>query len=127
MRVLIVDDSRSFAAAARMLLESRGYEVAGIAESATDAIEQVKRLEPAAVLLDVILPDGTGFGVAARLTEGDPELAVLLTSSEDYSSCHSFAEECGACGFVLKSQLAACDLERFWPRPLGGGIAASPE
>jgi DNA-binding NarL/FixJ family response regulator len=115
MRVLIVDDSPCFAAAARTLLERRGYEVAGVADSVADAIEQVERLEPGAVLLDVILPDGTGFGVAARLTESDPALAVLLTSAEDYSSSHFLAEECGARGFVLKSQLAACDLERFWP------------
>jgi DNA-binding NarL/FixJ family response regulator len=119
MRVLIVDDSRCFAAAARTLLERRGYEVAGVAESATDAIEQAKLLEPAAMLLDVMLPDGTGFGVAAELRGSAPELAVLLTSSDDYSSCHSLAEECGARGFVLKSQLATCDLERFWPRPAG--------
>jgi two-component system chemotaxis response regulator CheY len=116
---LIVDDSPCFAAAARALLERRGYEVAGVAENARDAIEQVKRLEPAAVLLDVILPDGTGFGVAAELRDSAPDLAVLLTSSDDYSSCYSLAEECGARGFVLKSQLASCDLGRFWPRPVG--------
>src|SRR3954468_4255628 len=113
MRVLIVDDSRCFAAAARTLLERRGYEVLGVAESATDAIDQVKRLEPAAMLLDVMLPDGTGFGVAAQLRGSAPEPAVLLTSSDDYT-CYSLAEECGARGFVLRSQLATCDLERFW-------------
>src|SRR4051812_50051328 len=106
MRVLIVDDSRCFAAAARTLLERRGYEVLGVAESATDAIEQAKRLEPAAMLLDVMLPDGTGFGVAAELRGSAPELAVLLTSSDDYGSCYSPPRGGGARGVLLQAHPA---------------------
>jgi DNA-binding NarL/FixJ family response regulator len=115
MRVLIVDDSSCFRGAARALLERRGYDVVGEAGTAAAAFEQANRLKPAAVLLDVTLPDGTGFGISARLTHRCPALAVLLTSAEDFSSCYGLAEECGARGFVLKSQLAGCDLDRFWP------------
>ena len=113
--MLIVDDSSCFRSAARSLLERRGYEVVGEADTAAAAFEQARVLQPAAVLLDVLLPDGTGFGIAARLTHRCPALAVLLTSAEDFSSCYGLAEECGARGFVLKSQLAGCDLNRFWP------------
>jgi DNA-binding NarL/FixJ family response regulator len=114
MRVLIVDDSSCFRRAARALLERRGYEVVGEAVNAADAVRQANALKPAAMLLDVTLPDGSGFGVAASLTPRCPTLAVLLTSAEDYGSCYALAEECGARGFVLKSQLAGCDLARFW-------------
>jgi two-component system chemotaxis response regulator CheY len=117
MRILIVDDSSCFRRAARALLERRGYEVVGEAVCAADAIEQADRLGPSAVLLDVTLPDGTGFGVAAQLTGRSPAMAVLLTSAEDFGSCYGLAEECGARGFVLKSELARCDLARFWPNP----------
>ena len=120
MRVLIVDDSSCFRSAARALLERRGYDVVGEADTAAAAFEQASLLEPAAILLDVLLPDGTGFGIAARLTQRCPALAVLLTSTEDFSSCYGLAEECGARGFVLKSQLAGCDLDRFWPPPSSG-------
>jgi DNA-binding NarL/FixJ family response regulator len=116
MRVLIVDDSACFRRAARALCERRGYEVVGEAETAAAAFEEARVLNPDAMLLDVGLPDGTGFAVAARLTYRTPELAVLLTSAEDFSSCYGLAEQCGARGFVLKSQLAGCDLGRFWPR-----------
>jgi DNA-binding NarL/FixJ family response regulator len=116
MRVLIVDDSSCFRRAARALLERRGYEVVGEATSASAAIKQAERLKPAALLLDVMLPDGTGFAVAAELTRRCRELAVLLTSTDDYGCCYSLAEECGARGFVLKSQLSGCDFERYWPR-----------
>lgn len=115
MRVVIVDDSLCFRRAARTLLERRGYEVVGEGESADAAHRLADELKPAAMLIDVGLPDGTGFGVAASLARRSPALAVLLTSAEDYGCCYGLAEECGARGFVLKSQLAGCDLARYWP------------
>ena len=118
MRVLLVDDSIHFRRAARALLERRGYEVVGEAWSVDGALHGAQRLKPDAVLLDVGLPDGTGFSAAAAITGSQPDVAVLLVSTYDYRSCYGLAEECGARGFVLKSDLAACDLERFWP-PIG--------
>jgi DNA-binding NarL/FixJ family response regulator len=115
VRVVIVDDSAYFRGAARELLQRRGYEVVGEADSAAAAIDAVGRLEPDAVLLDLVLPDGTGFGVSAVLTAAKPAPAVLLVSSEDFGPCYSLAEECGARGFVLKSRLSQCDLANFWP------------
>lgn len=117
MRVLIVDDSCHFRAAARLLLERRGYDVIGEVASADGAVDAVARLEPDAVLLDVLLPDGSGFGVCATITATDPAPAVLLVSSEDFGTCFSLAEQCGARGFVLKSRLGRCDLRNFWPPP----------
>jgi DNA-binding NarL/FixJ family response regulator len=117
MRVLIVDDSACFRQAARALLERRGYDVVGEVACAGAAIEAVASLTPDAVLLDVVLPDGTGFGVSAAITATQPAPAVLLVSSEDFGTCFGLAEECGARGFVLKSQLGQCELSNFWPLP----------
>src|SRR3954463_5825192 len=115
MRVLIADDSPYFRRAARRLLERRGYEVVGEVASADAAVEAVACLEPDAVLLDVLLPDGSGFGVCATITATEPAPAVLLMSTEDFGACFSLAEQCGARGFVLKSRLGQCGLTNFWP------------
>ena len=112
--MLIVDDSIHFRRAARLLLERRGYEVVGEAWSVDGALHGARRLEPDAVLLDVGLPDGTGFSATTAITTSQPDVAVLLMSAFDYGSCYGLAEKCGARGFVLKSDLARCDLERFW-------------
>src|SRR6476646_117575 len=72
LRVLIVDDSPPFRKAARVLLEARGYEVAGEADSAGAAFACVRALLPDAVLLDVDLPDGNGFSVCAGLMRCEP-------------------------------------------------------
>jgi two-component system chemotaxis response regulator CheY len=113
VRVLIADDSAPFREAARALLERRGFLVVGEASTAAAACEQAERLRATAVLLDVDLPDASGYEAASTLTRRNPRLAVLLTSVEDDTSCYRRAEKWGARGFVLKSQLAACDLDRF--------------
>lgn len=117
VRVLVVDDSRSFRYAARELLERRGYVVVGEAESAEKAMEATKRLTPDAILLDVHLPDACGFELTASLIEIRPGVAVLLTSADDALAVEGRAEASGARGFVLKRCLAAAPLERFWPAP----------
>jgi len=112
--VLIVDDQPSFRGMARTVLEWRGYVVAGEADSAASAIAAAERLAPDAVLLDICLGEASGFDVACTLTQARPELAVLLVSSIDYRRCETLVRDCGARGFVLKSELACVDLEDFW-------------
>lgn len=115
-RVLIVDDQPSFRDMARTVLEWRGYAVAGEADSAASAIAATERLAPDAVLLDVCLGEASGFEVAGSLTQARPGVAVLLVSSIDFGRCAT-VRDCGARGFVLKSELACADLAVFWPAP----------
>ena len=115
MQVLLVDDSPIFRYVARSLLERRGYEVVGEAAGSMLALGRAEELRPAAALVDVRLPDGSGFDLASELKRRLPRIAVVLMSTEDDGTCHAWAEACGARGFVLKSHLAACDLSRFWP------------
>lgn len=116
VRVLIVDDASAFRLAIRDLLERRGHQVVGEADSAATAIDLVDRLAPDAVLLDVHLPDGCGFEVAARLRENHDDLAVLLTSGDSDISLLARAAASRATGFVPKSELGRVDLRRFWLR-----------
>jgi CheY-like chemotaxis protein len=116
-RVLIVDDAEVFRQAARELLELRGYAVVGEVGRVAEAMEMVDRLAPAAVLLDLRLPDGDGFTLCAALTLAHPELAVLLTSADRTVPDPGQVSAAGARGFVLKSRLAAADLAQFWPSP----------
>ena len=117
VRVLIVDDSAPFRAVVRDLLTRRGYLVVGEADTAAHAVEAAERLTPDAVLLDVHLPDGCGFEVSAVLTDADPDLAVLLTSSDEASASALRIGASGARGFVLKCCLAKTPLEPFWQTP----------
>jgi DNA-binding NarL/FixJ family response regulator len=116
-RILIVDDHHSFRESARLLLEQRGYVVAGEAIDARTALEAVERLRPDGVLLDVQLGSDNGFTVCPALKRGRPELVVLLVSAADCHHAEPLLGASGACGFVEKSELGVADLERVWPLP----------
>ena len=75
VRVLIVDDHASFRRLARLLLVVAGFDVIGEATDAGCARELIERLRPDAVLLDVMLPDGSGVDVAREL-QGCPARRV---------------------------------------------------
>ena len=64
---LIVDDHPSFRRFAQKLLEAAGFLVVGDAEDGASALAAVRELRPDVVLLDVLLPDTTGFAVAKEL------------------------------------------------------------
>lgn len=120
VRVLIVDDSACFRRVACELVASRGYAIAGEADTAASATELVGPLLADAVLLDVHLPDLSGFETARRITANHPGVAVLLTSADADPSFCALAESSGARGFVPKAHLARVNLGQFWPAPVPG-------
>ena len=61
--VVIVDDHRAFRRSARRLLELGGFDVVGEAEDGASGASLVRKLEPDVVLLDVALPDVSGFEI----------------------------------------------------------------
>jgi DNA-binding NarL/FixJ family response regulator len=105
--VLIVDDHPSFRTSARAILEAGGFQVVGEANDGTTALEAVDALEPDIVLLDVQLPDMTGFDVCRTLEERNssrPE--IVLVSSRDLDDYGELVDASCACGFVAKAELS---------------------
>jgi DNA-binding NarL/FixJ family response regulator len=112
-RLLIVDDNPDFRRLARQLLEGDGYEVVGVACDAREALATAAELAPEVVLLDVNLPDTSGFEVAARLARELPGTAVLLTSTHGRPDFEQLALANGARGFVSKDDLSGAELDRL--------------
>jgi DNA-binding NarL/FixJ family response regulator len=111
--ILIVDDHAGFRAHARRLLECEGYRVVGEAGDSASAVEATQELEPEMVLVDVHLPDEDGFELTTRLRAlADPPV-VVLTSSRDGAELKPCVAECGACGFVPKSQLSRAAIDQL--------------
>ena len=101
--VLIVDDHPSFRSSAHAILEADGFEVVGESPDGASGLADAKRLRPDVVLLDVQLPDASGFDVCAELASS---CAVVLVSSRDRSDYGEQIACCGACGFVAKDELS---------------------
>ena len=104
--VLIVDDHAAFRARARRALELDGYEVVGEAADAASAIAAAAWLRPALVLVDVGLPDASGFAVAAEIA--GPGTEVILTSTRDWDVLEAGS---AAAAFVPKSELSGAALD----------------
>ena len=103
--VLIVDDHPSFRRFARGLLEAAGFLVVGDAEDGASAVAAVEDLRPDVVLLDVLLPDATGFEVAKVLAAGPERPLVVLTSSRSASDLGALVRTDHARGYISKSDL----------------------
>jgi PAS domain S-box-containing protein len=74
--ILNVDDNDGARYAKNRILQGAGFEVVE-ATNGTDALEMVKRLSPALVLLDVKLPDINGIEVCRRI-KANPDSSMVL-------------------------------------------------
>ena len=106
-RVLIVDDHPSFRRFARKLLQAGGFDVVGEAADGASAVAEARRLRPELVLLDVLLPDMSGFSVAEALAADASRPQVVLVSSRSASELGPALDDSPARGFVTKSALTA--------------------
>jgi DNA-binding NarL/FixJ family response regulator len=113
--VLIVDDHPSFRSFARDLLESEGFDVVGESEDGRSGLSAALELRPEVVLMDVQLPDGTGFEVTRRIL-AQMGTAVVLVSTRDASDYGDDIEASGAVGFVPKAELSGARIRRLVER-----------
>jgi DNA-binding NarL/FixJ family response regulator len=109
LRVLIVDDNKSFLDAARGLLEREGLRVAGVASTAAEARRRAEELRPDVVLVDITLGAESGFELARRLAEQarDGGSAMILISTHAEADFADLIAESPATGFLPKSELSA--------------------
>lgn len=104
--VVIVDDHPSFRASARAILEEGAFEIVAEASDGGAALAAVAQHHPDVVLLDVQLPDMTGFDVCALLEHDGPPPAIVLTSSRDVADYGELVDDSCARGFLPKAELS---------------------
>ena len=104
--MLIVDDHASFRRLARLLLLAAGFDVVGEAAGVASARALIELLHPDAVLLDVMLPDGSGLDVARELACEPDAPHIVLTSSRSRSDFVGSFDLPGGCNFIAKHELS---------------------
>ena len=110
-RVLVADDHAGFRGAVRLLLEKGGVEVVGEVADGASAIVAARRLLPDVVILDVDLPDTSGFDVAAELSEQRLAPLTILVSSRKGPGDDERALAVGAHAYLDKADLDADSLD----------------
>lgn len=100
-RILIVDDDTGVRAGLGELLEARGFSVS-MAEGGRQALDLLKTEQPAAVLLDLKMPDMDGSRTMAELKRVEPDLPVIiLTGHGDIPTAVELVKR-GAFDFLSK-------------------------
>lgn len=107
-RILIADDHAIVREGLRRLLEAEeDLEVCGEAADGSEALEQVEKLHPELVILDINMPRVGGLETLERLRAKHPGIKVVLLSVHDDAPFIQSAVALGADAYVLKSGRAS--------------------
>lgn len=111
LQIVIADDHAVLRESLAALLSSHPeFEVSGKASNGTQALRLVQEKRPDVLLLDLFMPEESGFDVLRVLDrEGSRVAAVVLTASESQAD-YLQVVRLGARGLVLKGD----DLERLF-------------
>jgi len=102
-RILVADDHPMIRTALEVLLRDTEYEIVGTAATGEAALNEINRLVPDILLLDLQMPGGSGMDVLRRTRAGKKPLRiVLLTAAIDDSSLLE-AKSLKVQGIVLKN------------------------
>jgi len=111
-RILLVDDHEVVRLGLKALLDHHvQFEVVGEAANAKEAIEQVGRLHPDIVLMDIRLPGTSGIEACEEVIRLYPDTRVVMLTSYAEDEMLFSAIRAGASGYILK-QIGGEDLVR---------------
>jgi DNA-binding NarL/FixJ family response regulator len=104
IKVLIVDDHPVVRVGLRTMLESEdNISVTGMAESAKEALMEVKRVKPDVVLMDLRMPEMDGTEAIVELRRIEPDIRILVLTNYETDEYILRALQAGAMGYLLKS------------------------
>ncbi|MDX1523869.1 MAG: response regulator transcription factor [Anaerolineae bacterium] len=103
IRILITDDQAIVRKGIRALLATESdLEVIGEAENGQEAVEQMTRLEPDVILMDLMMPEMDGIEAIRRITATESKTRILVLTSFATDDKVFPAIKAGALGYLLK-------------------------
>ena len=102
VNVLIVDDNEMTRALLRSILSAEGYVVQAEASNSKNGLEQMLRIKPAIVFLDIQLPDGSGVDILKQVMPDMPKMIVLMVTAMNDAETVKQCLSAGAKGFIIK-------------------------
>jgi DNA-binding NarL/FixJ family response regulator len=101
--VFLVDDVPELRELIKFGMEDDpGFEVVGEAGDGRSALDGIAETQPAAVLLDLSMPDMNGLEAILEVRKGDPDVAIVVLSGFSADRMSAPAIERGADGYVEK-------------------------
>ena len=104
--ILIVEDHKIVAEVLANILQRGGkFEVAGMVNSAEDALEQLSEQNIDLVLVDVSLPHISGIELVAMIREKYPHIPSVVISGHNTSLYVKRSLDAGARGYIVKDDI----------------------
>ena len=103
MKVLIVDDHVVVRHGLKSAIQSHGYEVVAEAGSINEAQAFMAQTNPDAIIVDINLPDGSGFDLVAWSRRVSPRTAIVVLTLNDGADYVRAAKSAGANAFIIKN------------------------
>jgi len=130
-RLLIVDDHAVVRHGIKVACEAHGFEVIASASNVSEARSAIAALALDVVIVDINLPDGTGFDLIHWIRKIDSELPVVVLSLNDSHEYINSARKVGANSYINKSApieelMAAVDFAIHSPHTFSSTIKPSP-
>lgn len=126
VRVMIVDDHPVYVGGLQSILEAgKTYRVVGTAASSDAARAMAHQVAPDLVLLDIELPNASGFDLISPITRTCPDCKIVVLTGYSGDSSHALtAVRLGAHGFLQKDMrgsqiVAALDMVMRGERVIG--------
>jgi DNA-binding response OmpR family regulator len=116
--ILMVEDEQSITVPLSEALQREGFDTQ-VTGTVREALELTDRTLPDLVLLDVMLPDGSGYDVCRRLRERSRVPIIMLTARGEETD-RVVGLELGADDFVVKpfsAREVASESGRFFAAP----------
>jgi two-component system response regulator MprA len=101
MRILIADDEPAVRSSLERALELEGYQVE-LAVDGPDAIDQMRRREPDALILDVSMPGVDGLQVCRSLRSDGRRLPILMLTAREKVTDRVAGLDAGADDYLTK-------------------------
>src|SRR5207253_11162258 len=100
-RILIVDDEAMIRKAIHLALEKEGYEVVE-AETGGEAIRRIELNKPDLILLDIMLPDVSGFDVCWYIRKAGLRVPLIILSAKTEDIDVEVVLEIGVDDYITK-------------------------
>jgi two-component system response regulator RegX3 len=92
IKIAIVDDEPSIVTMLQMVLRREGFHQLYAASTCAEALDLAKREAPDIILLDIMLPDGSGLELCSKLRKyGNPHILFLTAKASDLDILRGFA------------------------------------
>jgi len=100
-KILIIDDEKEICESMKMILDYEGYQV-NFSTSATKGLKFTEEDPPACLLLDIQMPEMSGFEVLRKVKESSPSISVIIISAHGSVENAVKATRLGAFDFIEK-------------------------